>query len=348
LLLLVACSESSKEQEPQDTEQGVPDTEQGVPDTEQGVPDTQQDTGQKLPDTQDGDDLIVSTCGENDRFAAFDLGAIVTTELMGMPDDVAIADNSSVLTADGQVRIYFWAGKMDLEGTGCHSILTSDGVEVILEDGIRVPSPYGHPKLFALENGQIRIFHLIIGGLGSHYSNNGVDFTLEEGTRISSEQSGLQRIGGMSVVQRPDGSFRGFFSNLGVPGQQPNEVVDQIKSATSFDQLNWTMDGGVRIGEGAEPLNGKPRQPFALTRNGACVTLFYQRVSSPPTKLFYATAADGFTFTQEYELEIEGWNNATAGANVQRLADGSYRLFFDAQSKELGNHIRSAGFELVQ
>ena len=35
-------------------------------------------------------------------------------------------------------------------------------------------------------------------------------------------------------------------------------------------------------------------------------------------------------------------------ALLQRLADGSYRLFFDAQSKELGNHIRTAGFEFVQ
>jgi len=185
-----------------------------------------------------------------------------------------------------------------------------------------------------------------VKGLGSHISEDGLNFTEEDGMRISSDDAGLDRIGGMSVVALPDGQYRGYFSNLGIPGVAPQDTVDQIKSATSGDLLTWVMDGGVRLGEESTFLTGKTRQPFALTRSNGCITLFYQRVDSVPTKLYYATAPDGVTFTQEFELGIEGWDGAEAGANIQQLADGSHRLFFDAQDADLGNHIRTATIAL--
>ncbi len=303
--------------------------------------DTASDSG------SDSDTLIQPPCSESDQFVAADMGALITYELLDMPSDVVIADQTSYRTDEGEVRLYFWAGKMGLENTGAYSVVTVDGITVSLEEGLRVPSPYGHPKLFRLDTGEIRIFHLIPEGLGSHISEDGLHFTSEEGMRISSDDAGLERIGGMSVVALPAGGYRGYFSNLGIPGVSPADTVDQIKSATSPDQLNWQIDGGVRIGQDAPHLTGRGRQPFALDRGEGCITLFYQHIDTQPTKLYYATASDGLVFGQEYALGIEGWDGPEAGANIQQLGDDSYRLFYDAQSAELGNHIRVATFQLV-
>lgn len=98
-----------------------------------------------------------------------------------MLDDVIIVDNIFVFIGDGQVCFFFWVGKMGFEGIGCYSVFISDGVEVILEDGFCVLLFYGYFKLFVFENGYICIFYFVMGGLGLYYSNNGVDFMLEEG-----------------------------------------------------------------------------------------------------------------------------------------------------------------------
>ena len=89
------------------------------------------------------------------------------------------------------------------------------------------------------------------------------------------------------------GGFRGYFSKLGMPGVAPS--TSEIKSATSDDGLTFVMDDGVRIGSGAPNITGSNRQPYALTRPGDCVTLFYYNIESGNTRIRYATGADGLT-----------------------------------------------------
>jgi hypothetical protein len=302
-------------------------------------------------------DPISTTCNTTDRFKATDLGKVITASMIDeIPTGAAIADNTSYRMEDGRVRLYFIASWHSSQpptpangspANGIHSAVSSDGKTFTLEDGVRIGEPAGHPKLFQVDNGHIRMFHLIQGGLGSQYSEDGLTFTEEDGVRILSADAEMERVGGMSVIQLPDGTYRGYFSNLGVPGVPPGEATTQIKSAVSSDLLDWTVEDGVRIGEGSTTLPDKSRQPFALKRAGQCVTLFYYQIGSLPTKIHYATSTDGLTFESDYELGIEGYNNSEAGPNIQRLSDGSYIMYFDAHDDTDEWHIRASRLEFV-
>ena len=302
------------------------------------------DSGEVTP----AEGSFANTCSVTDRFTAVDLGPVITTEFMGMDPGVVVADHTGYRTEDGDLRLYFWAGGQGQAETGAYSVLTPDGTEPQLEEGLRIPSPYGHPKLTRATDGTFHMFHLVPNGLGSHTSPDGTTFTLLPGYRILSADTEIERVGGMSVVDLEGGGYRGYFSSLGLPGVPPEEAVDRLQSASSEDLVTWTVDGGIRIGDEAPHLTGKRRQPFALKRSGSCVTLFVQQIETVPTKLFTTTAEDGLTFTEEFEIGIEGWDFAEAGAGVLQLADGSYRLFYDAQSDELGNHIRVAELSLAE
>jgi len=78
-----------------------------------------------------------------------------------------------------------------------------------------------------------------------------------------------------------------------------------------------------------------------MARGEGCVTLFYQRLDSPPSRLAYSTSPDGLEFTEEHQLDLD-YPGPQAGANVQLLADGSLMLYFDAMDGDEGNHIRAA------
>ena len=331
------------------------------PSTPAEVKDTAADSAQTSDtahtDTVAPTDPIATTCNTTDRFKATDLGKAITASMIDeIPTGAAIADNTSYLMEDGRVRLYFIASWHSSQpptpdngspANGVHSAVSNDGETFILEEGIRIGAAAGHPKLFQLDTGPIRMFHLVMDGLGSHYAEDGLTFTEEEGIRLLSADAGMDRVGGLSVIQLPDGTYRGYFSNLGEPGVPPSETTTQIKSAVSPDLLEWTVEDGVRIGDGAPTLTDKSRQPFALRRADTCVTLFYYQVATPPTKIYYATSTDGLTFDSQGRLEIEGYDGPEAGPNIQRLSDGSYIMFFDARDDTDEWHIRAARLEFV-
>ena len=297
-------------------------------------------------------DPTTSPCASGDRFYATDLGKVIVAEMIAdIPVGSAIADNTSYLTPDGKVRLYFVASYHSSqpptpdngsEANGIHSAVSADGTTFSLEDGLRIPEPAGHPKLVQLGGDQIRIFHLVTDGLGSHVAIDGLSFEAEGGVRLKSSDAGMDRVGGMSVVQTPDGLYRGYFGTLGVPGVPPSETTTMIKSATTSDMLTWAVEAGVRIGEGAQHVTEKCRQPFALARAAGCVTLFFYCIGTLPTRIKYAHTSDGLNFTEAHELVIDGYTSSAAGPNVQRLPDGSWILYFDAHDDADEWHIRAA------
>ncbi len=280
-------------------------------------------------------------CSPGDRFTAEDLGPIIRwPDVPGLSEGATIADHTTALTASGAVRLYFWTNQgKDLEN-GVRSAISNDGLAFEVEEGFRIAGPYGHPKLVVLPDGGIRMFHLMPGGLGSSYSSDGLRFSLEEGLRISNADTGLDRVGGMSVIALAEGGYRGYFSNLGIPGEPPQATT--LKSASSPDTLSWTVDEGVRIGEGAPFITEWSRQPYAWARGDGCVTLLYYQLKRVPTRLAYATSTDGVTFTEEHLLDVVGFDGPRAGPNVQPLLDGSLLLTYDAMDGTIGNHIRAA------
>jgi hypothetical protein len=287
----------------------------------------------------------MTSCGLDDRFSATDLGSVVHADILEEVElGNTIADNTSYLVTPGKLRLYFFANRGPMDGAVL-SAVSEDGLGFVIEEGDRLEGPYGHPKLFQLENGSIRMFHLLAGGLGSSLSTDGLTFVHEEDHRITNEQAELDKIGGMSVVALPDGGFRGYFSNRGIPGEPPGEI--SIKSAHSEDLLVWEMDEDVRVGTDAPTLTLRRRQPFALQRPDECVTLFYQGVEGVPTRLYSATSLNGLDFTVEHPVEVAGYEGSMAGANVQITPSGDLLLYYDAIDDENGPHIRAANLVFI-
>ena len=296
-------------------------------------------------DLQDARPSPPPPCSVADEYRATDLGPVIRwQDVPGLASGATIADNTSYLMADGRVRLYFWTNLGRDVANGVRSAVSADGVGFEVEDGFRISGPYGHPKRLEIDGG-IRMFHLVIGGVGSSWSPDGLNFTHEDGLRLANAATGLDRTGGVSVIPVSDGGYRAYFSDLGRPGVPPSPT--RLMSARSPDSLLWTLDEGVRIGEDAPHLTSWSRQPFALTRGGACVTLFYYQLQSLPTRIAYATALDGMTFTEERLLDLAGYRGPQAGPNVQPLADGSLMLYYDAMDPDIGNHLRAARLVLT-
>jgi hypothetical protein len=93
-----------------------------------------------------------------------------------------------------------------------------------------------------LADGRLRMYFYDIGGpqgqntIYSAVSSDGVNFTLESGTRFT-----LANVYDPNVVVLPDGRYRMYLN------------MADIVSATSSDGLTFTQDDGVRVEKGAVP-----------------------------------------------------------------------------------------------
>ncbi len=286
---------------------------------------------------QEGDasDWIATTCRPSDRFLVDDLGPAITGEILGLPADRSVADSSAIVLEDGRVRLYYFAQK---EGISCS--ISENGIEFIPEAMGLLHEGYGMPRVVRLEDGRIRMFVSDWQGVWSAISEDGLAFTLEEGLRLSTEDSGFDRIGKFTILPLVDGGYRAYLHRLSIPGVNPG-ADHTIRSAVSPDQLTWTMEEGVLLGVDAEFLAEGAREPFPLARADGGVTLIYTNVAQLPTSLYTATSLDGITFTEAYPLNLDG-----AGPFVLRRPSGRYFLYYDAHDETLGHHVRVSELRL--
>ncbi len=280
-------------------------------------------------------DPIADTLGMEDSFRTVDLGAAITPEGMGLPSGRSIADASAVLLDDGRVRLYFFAQK---EGISC--AVSEDGIQFTPEATGLLHEGYGMPRAVRLEDGRIRMFVSDWRGVWSAVSEDGISFTLEEGLRLTTEESGFDRIGKFTIFPLAEGGYRAYLHQLSIPGAN-TDTVHKIRSAVSADQLSWVMEEGIRIGPGSEFLSDPSREPFPLARADGGVTLIFTNVAQLPTSLYTSTSTNGITFVQQVPVNLDG-----AGPFVLRLATDRYHLYYDAHDDELGYHVRVAEIEL--
>jgi hypothetical protein len=263
-----------------------------------------------------------------------------TEEGMRLTDGV---DSTPLLLPDGRIRLYFGANSVN--GGGIASATSTDGLNFTLDAGLRRPfsiynGGYGLVTRFVpVPGGGVRMFYSTGnggGGIASAISTDGLTFTDEPGFRIAwSDLGATNGTDGGTVVTLPDGTYRMY---IGVTGPPNTLATGYIRSATSPDMINWTIEPGIRIGPGST-LSGGANHPFAIADGNGAVTVFYwddlfQISGKSITGIKYATSADGVNFSTE---TITNLNSGTPNCQAcfygdqapYRLPDGRLRIYFN-------------------
>lgn len=169
------------------------------------------------------------------------------------------ADPDIILLADGTFRLYFGeepetaGGMLDI-----YTATSSDGITWTTSD---TPVIRGgtFPDATRLTDGRIRLAYQSAGTIVSAISTDGVTFTKESGTRITSvlpeEQDNVRA---PSTITLPDGTFRMVYVGVQTGTDSTtaiNQEVDTILSATSADGLTYGTKTAVISGVGL-PFDG--------------------------------------------------------------------------------------------
>src|SRR3990167_421899 len=112
----------------------------------------------------------------------------------------------------------------------------SSTTETWTETGVAIAGAFADADIVDLENGKFRMYYSaepetpgFNGQVYSAISNDGINWSQEEGTRLTSAIF-------PSVIKLPDGRFRMYFQDG--PG---------INSAISADGLSWEKEQGTRV-----------------------------------------------------------------------------------------------------
>lgn len=222
--------------------------------------------------------------------------------------------------------------------------MSPDGTSFVAEAGNRLPDGSGMPRTVVNPSGGWRLYFTSGSGIKSAVSTDGLNFSVEEGFRITAEAAAFTgttvgATSGATVIRLSDGRYRMYFSDLPRPGDPPGG--HRIKSAVSTDQLRWTMEEGTRVGPGAPALTESAEHPFALGNADGSITLYYGKFTGPGTAstegLYHSTSADGLTFaTETYDIFFGNDPDAV------RLADGTLVMYYAGFDPQVGGTINLA------
>ncbi len=273
-----------------------------------------------------------------------DYGRVLAPTDFGRPSGSIIGDPTGVLLPDGRIRLFVYvegqgvwrAVSTDAEGTA----FRVEGPCTLVPDVATntMGTPWGEPRVVVIPGG-LRMFYMQDRGIASATSTDHVTWRQEPGLRITAAQAGARATTTGSVVPLSRGGYRMYFSEL---RDTPADSATALKSATSPDQLTWTMDPGVRIGPGAPFLDQNATDPFAINSADGSVTAWYfVQVASGSSfqgtpGLYAATSADGLEFRTSTLTGIPGGN-----PNVIVRADGVRMMYLSSTDPATGPGVRA-------
>ena len=254
-------------------------------------------------------------------------GISVAEYLNGSLSNIAdgIVDFSG-LTADPTVAVfgpndYKMFFKTQVEGGG------GEEGDWIKEDGIRIQDG-SVPYVLRLDDGMYRVYYSNPDGIFSGISEDGLNFTKENGVRLSG--TGIPgdpecQVHGATVVRLDDGSYRMYYvADNG--GGGPGYGIHRIYSAISSDGLNFTREG-VRIESEGTSDNGWASVPEIVRTFDGKYRLYY--CSGGAESIASAISDDGLNFTREYGPGVgDGTGVYGADPAVCKLPDDTYWMFF--------------------
>ena len=247
-----------------------------------------------------------------------------------------IADPTAAVLDDGRIRLYAFA-----QGIGIVSAVSNDGRVFAEESGVRIPgTEAGQPRIWRLSDGRWRMYVSKVKEIASFTSDDGLNFIKDSGTRLTAQAAGLTAISSPSIVELEPGLWRMYYSTLAVPGTGPGGK--RSGSATSTDLLEWTVDPGWRLGEGAPYLTESAEHPFPVIAPDGSVSLFYGKFmasqGSAPDGLWRATSVDGLSFTNEAYTGLYFGNDP----EVLLLPNGERIIYYGDFEPGIGGQLLSA------
>ncbi len=197
--------------------------------------------------------------------------------------------------ADGRWRMYFEARSRSTP-TVVLSAISEDGLDWIVEEGIRVSNPdwsYGSPRCIYIpqtnrskslsSHDRYRLYfhhyrHPMRGGMDaqnhiiSAISDDGLNFRLDAGVRLAQEapQWESYAVYAPEVIRLQDGSYRMYYSSWSTT------VRGGVFAARSPDGLNWSKEGPpiLRLDR---PLDNKMvSEPCVITLKEGEYRLYYE------------------------------------------------------------------------
>jgi hypothetical protein len=255
-------------------------------------------------------------------------GVRLTEVTAGVPG-LGIADSTVFQTNAGTWRMFF-----NVQDGFLRSATSPDGLSWTVDANKPFAVRGSVARFVRFDSGHVRVFFACSSCPGGNTddihsavsTDEGVTWTIENGVRIASASVGAARLTGMSVVRTSDNRWRGYFAPQGTLPTTP------IYSATSTDQLNWTLDPGTRLGPGNALQGGA--HPCAIFNSNGTTSLFYWRGAPDTFPVTVSTSTDGLTFTSETKITgLPGSINADP--EVVRVGSG-LRLYYNAGNDTSG------------
>lgn len=272
---------------------------------------------------------------------------VVTEELMGLTvADMTFAgvNSGGFIDKAGNLRVIFSSG----EGARSKkSVISRDGgVTFQVDTAFTFPSGgkegLGHFSFTSAPEGGFRGFIRDDVGIMSVYSADGQTWQSEAGYRVLVSAVGVEGVDGGAVVKLPTGKYRMFIGDESsyfrvCASSRPVSTV--IKSATSTDQLNWTMDPGYRLGPELSPLCKLHPHGFIDSNNDVIVVFHMNNDVSKANidgwggSCFFGRSVDGYTFKSLERIPVglkvrKGPEIYAGDCDVVVMPDKTLRLFF--------------------
>ncbi|MFH1148460.1 MAG: hypothetical protein V1736_12245 [Pseudomonadota bacterium] len=225
------------------------------------------------------------------------------------------------------------------------SSFSADGYCWQREAGIRIGPvlPCGAnrvlaPDIIFLPEGRLRMYFEartsgMVESILSAVSENGLDWEIEPGVRLRDEM-GRTGFGTPCCVLRPGGhGWRLYF-------HARSETKYEIWSAISSDGLTWEIEHGTRIAQTKPEETYAAYSPYVVPVECGW-RMYYSGWQRDPVLRGYILAAispDGLTWTKEPGRALEPGSALDAvhcsEPCLLRLADGRWRLFYEAQGTD--------------
>jgi hypothetical protein len=242
-----------------------------------------------------------------------------------------ITDPSVIRLNDGSYLMVCVRGSLDLFAK------SNDGKN-FQATGVTIQNG-GIPELAKLDDGSIRLFYNGPGGIiSSRSTNNGLTWTKENGTRLSSANP----IADPSIVKRTDGKWYLYvkgFNNTGA--QNPaghNVLLSESNDCYTFTFINGVLldsasvPDGVALSQSADVENKNKEllpnkialyQNFPNPFNGETIISYYLHVSGYVTLKIYDVLGREIT-TLVNEIQSSGYYHSRLSVDGYQLPTGIY------------------------
>ncbi|MCD6146330.1 MAG: right-handed parallel beta-helix repeat-containing protein [Methanosarcinales archaeon] len=263
-------------------------------------------------------------------------------------DEPYLFDVTVVRLDDGRYRLYGELGSSPEREVV--SYISDDGVNFQKEDGYRLTEVGFMPFVVKLADGRFRLYFTgeestpesTIETTGykaiqSAISENGLNFTIEDGDRLAYTGSGYEYLGirDEKILRLSNGSYRMYYHGI-----DENEHW-RVLSALSHDGLNWTREEGVRL-DPSDLCNytyatGIGNMAPVITSDGiyhlyVCALVCDGGYGVPG--IFDATSTDGLTFTVNNIPVITGYATESNRVGPEDpaviMTDEGFRMYFAA------------------